>query len=69
MHYYKCYVGKGNNALLVRSLFKTRFWWLIHDKEEPDKLNFMWTQCRRNPIMNALKCKLTCNSNEESNNN
>jgi len=27
--HYKCYVGKGNNQILVRSLFKTRFWWLF----------------------------------------
>lgn len=43
LHYYKCFVGKGNNAMLVRSLFKSRYWWLIHDKEEPEKVNFLWT--------------------------
>ena len=54
---YKCFVGKGNNSILVRTLFKTRFWWLLHDKEELDKVNFMWTQLRKNPIMDALPCR------------
>lgn len=40
---YKCFVGKGNNSILIRTLFKTRYWWLLHDKEEIDKVNFMWT--------------------------
>ena len=43
VHQYKCYVGKGNNSILIRTLFKTRFWWLLHDKEEIEKVNFMWT--------------------------
>ena len=42
MHF-KVFVGKGNNSMLVRSKFKDRFWWLLHDKEEMDKVNFMWT--------------------------
>ncbi len=29
LHYYKCYVGKGNNAILIRSLFKSRYWWFM----------------------------------------
>jgi len=41
--HYKVYVGKGNNSVMVRSLFKTRFWWLLHDKDEMEKVNFMWT--------------------------
>lgn len=40
---YKCFVGKGNNSILIRTLFKTRFWWLLHDKEEIERVNFMWT--------------------------
>jgi hypothetical protein len=45
--HYKVFVGKGNNSVMVRSLFKTRFWFMIHDKEEMDKVNLMWTQCRK----------------------
>ena len=26
---YRCYVGKGNNQMMVRALFKNRFWWLF----------------------------------------
>jgi len=50
-------VGKGNNSILIRTLFKTRFWWLLHDKEEIEKVNFMWTQLRKNPIMETFACK------------
>lgn len=55
--HYRCYVGKGNNQMLIRSLFKNRFWWLFHEKEEPEKVNFFWTQLRKLPIMNSLTCK------------
>ena len=57
VHQYKCFVGKGNNSILIRTLFKTRFWWLLHDKEEIEKVNFMWTQLRKNPIMDSFPCK------------
>ena len=43
--------------MLVRSLFKNRHWWLLHDKEEMDKVNFMWTQIRKIDIMNTFKTK------------
>lgn len=56
--HYKCYIGKGNNSYLVRGLFKSRYWWLLHDKEEIEKVNFMWTQLRKNGVINSLKCKL-----------
>lgn len=29
-----------------------------HDKEEIEKVNFMWTQCRKQEIIKSLKCKL-----------
>jgi hypothetical protein len=54
---YRCFVGKGNNQMLVRSVFKNRFWWLFHEKEEPEKINFFWTQLRKLTIMNSLTCK------------
>jgi len=55
--YYKVFVGVGNNSMLVRTLFKSRYWWLLHDKEEMDKVNFMWTQNRKNEIMNTFRTK------------
>jgi hypothetical protein len=30
----------------------------LHDKEEMEKVNFMWTQCRKNQIMHTIKTKL-----------
>jgi len=68
MHF-KVFVGKGNNSMLVRSLFKARFWWLLHDKEEMDKVNFMWTQCRKNQIMHTIKTKLVNFKDQESKEN
>ena len=41
--HYKCYIGKGNNSMMVRTLFKSRYWWLLHDNEDISKVNFMWT--------------------------
>lgn len=55
---YKYSIGKGNNALMVRSLFKNRFWWMIADKgAEMDKVNFMWTQIKVGMHMDTLLCK------------
>ena len=48
---YKIFVGKGNNSIMIRTLFKTRYWWHLHDKEEYDRVNLMWTQLRKNAIM------------------
>jgi tubulin--tyrosine ligase len=41
---YKYSIGRGNNGLMVRSLFKHRFWWMIADKgADMERVNFMWT--------------------------
>ena len=32
----KFYVNKGNNAMLVRSIMKKRWWWTMNDKENVD---------------------------------
>ena len=65
-NHYKFYVGKGNNSVLVRSLLKQRFWWQLHDKEEIEKCNFMWTQLRKNPVMATFKCKLNKKGEENT---
>jgi hypothetical protein len=54
---YRYFVGKGNNSIMVRSLFKNRFWWVQHDKEDITGCNFCWTQLRKVHIFEALKCK------------
>lgn len=54
---YKYVVGKGNNSIMVRSLFKNRFWWMKHDKEELETTNFCWTQIKKASIMDVLHCK------------
>ena len=55
---YKYSIGKGNNALMVRSLFKNRFWWIKADAgSEMDRVNFMWTQIKNISHMETLLCK------------
>ena len=51
LFHYKGHVMRGNNGQLVKQLFKTRYWWLLHDKDEMDKVNFMWTQLRKQDLM------------------
>jgi hypothetical protein len=43
---YKYFIGKGNNSIMVRSLFKNRYWWVTADQGENDKCNFWWTQVK-----------------------
>jgi hypothetical protein len=52
---------------MVRTLLKARFWWQLHDKEDIEKVNFMWTQLRKANVMNSLRCKLTKKGEEHNN--
>jgi len=54
---YKYYIGKGNNSIMVRSLFKNRFWWVQSEKEDMSISNFCWTQIKNQKIMEVLNCK------------
>lgn len=42
---------------MVKSLFKNRYWWIQHDKNEMEAVNFMWTQIRNINHMETLLCK------------
>ncbi len=53
---YKYFIGKGNNSMMVRSLFKNRFWWVQHDREEMERCNFCWTQT--NTVVGGDKIKI-----------
>ena len=46
---FKVFVGGGNNSVLVKSLMKRRFWWVIVDKLTDD-VNFVWTQLKNQNI-------------------
>lgn len=42
---YKVYIGRGNNAALVESVIKRRFWWDITKKmNENEEIDFYWSQ-------------------------
>ncbi|CAI2368421.1 unnamed protein product [Moneuplotes crassus] len=54
---FKYFIGYGNNSVLVQKALKHRFWWTAgsRDEDEWEDFNFIWTQWRRNPIINTLK--------------
>ena len=57
---YKVFVGKGNNAGLIKKLFLGRPWWQITDIKE--EANFVWTQWKDKTFLESLKpsaCKPT----------
>ena len=51
---YKFYVCKGNNGLLVKSIFKTRPWWSFRAANEIDSCSLVWTEWKRNKTMDQL---------------
>lgn len=54
---YKYFIGKGNNGLMVRTLLKTRWWWMPTDGFEGTEVNLVWTQLRNNGLIDSLKSK------------
>lgn len=52
----KAYIGQGNNALLVKSILKRRFWWEIASTQDEPGINFYWTQGRLDHILAGQKC-------------
>lgn len=56
-HQNRFYVGKGNNYILVRSVIKQRWWWSMNEKEDFFKVNFLWTQWRKNKHLSILETK------------
>lgn len=55
---YKVYVARGNNGVLVKSLFqKNRWWWHVQDYAEegvPPDANLIWSQERSNQVYKLL---------------
>ena len=47
---YKIWIGPGNNWMLIKSLIKRRYWWLIAQERNLDEVNFVWTQLKVNSI-------------------
>ena len=62
---YKCYIGNGNNGFLIRNLIKTRWWWTCVDSPESADINFIWTELKKNNIVNTLKPKSRDNTISE----
>jgi tubulin monoglycylase TTLL3/8 len=51
---FKYYLGPGNNSKLVKQLLSSRWWWVRVPEEEKDSANFVWTQWKEWPVINAL---------------
>lgn len=56
-HMNKFYIGKGNNSILVRTVFKQRWWWSMNECDNFYDINFLWTQWRRNKNLCILETK------------
>lgn len=56
-HMNRFYIGRGNNYMLVRSVIKQRWWWSMNDSENFYKVNFLWTQWRKNKHLCILDTK------------
>ena len=52
---YKYFLGKGNNSIMLKSMMKTRWWWVQTDSKDAGDLNFMWTQLKQNKFIEGLK--------------
>jgi len=51
---YKAYICKGNNGLLIKSIFKTRPWWSFRNAGEMESCQLVWTEWKRNKSMAQL---------------
>jgi hypothetical protein len=40
----KAFIGKGNNALLVKEFIKKRWWWTVSEEKSESKL--IWSQVK-----------------------
>jgi hypothetical protein len=54
-HRLRVFVGKGNNASLIRGLLKRRIWLAITDRIED--ANFVWTQIKHLPYFDMQTCQ------------
>lgn len=64
---YKVFIGKGNNAALIKKLFLSRPWWQQTDSKED--ANFIWTQWKDKPTLESLRpssCKATIKAEIEN---
>lgn len=51
------YVGKGNNGILIKNIFRTyRPWWNLEDSDPSNShINLHWYQLRQNNILERFK--------------
>ena len=52
---FKFFVGKGNNAIMVRSILKQRWWWGYCPRND-ENLNLLWTQWYKPKFIADLPC-------------
>ena len=49
---YKAFVGKGNNSILIKSIIKSRPWWVL--TQEAGEANLLWTQMKNQKCIDGL---------------
>jgi len=52
---YKYFVGKGNNAQLVKTMLGSRWWWTRVEEEDKAQANLVWTQWKEIELMKEME--------------
>ena len=52
---YKYFVGKGNNAQLVKTMLGNRWWWTRVEEEDKAQANLVWTQWKEMEWMSQME--------------
>lgn len=52
---YKVYVGKGNNQALIKSAFRSRYWWHVNEDKSTPEVNFYWQQLRNDEVIQRIR--------------
>ena len=47
-------IGPGNNSFVIKRLINERWWWNLHDRQSGETNHFIWTQWRKNNIIDDL---------------
>jgi hypothetical protein len=50
VEYFRAFVDKGNNSVLVKQILKTRPWWNIVTEEDSPQTNLNWTEFRQKAL-------------------
>ena len=52
---YKYYITRGNHGNLIRNCMRNRWWWVASDNTESPENNFIWTQAKKQELLDKIK--------------